>query len=88
MVKSDLAEINRVRMMEELAASGDGEVVIRRRRTDAKSLVRWLRRDTPDVAEGCEAASGISMMQRALPRLSIGLRSLYRRDTSDWNCLM
>src|SRR5437899_2429583 len=56
--QADLAHINRVSMMGELAASlaHDLKQPIAAALTNAKTCVRWLRRDTPDVAEGCEAA--------------------------------
>jgi signal transduction histidine kinase len=50
---------------------------------DAKTCVRWLRRDTPDVAEGCEAA--LRMINDATRAAEVidRVRSLYQRDTSD-----
>ena len=83
--QADLAHINRVSMMGELAASLAHELKqpIAAAVTDAKTCVRWLRRDTPDVAEGCEAA--LRMINDATRAAEVidRVRSLYRRDTSD-----
>jgi PAS domain S-box-containing protein len=81
----DLAHINRVSMMGELAASLAHELKqpIAAAVMDARSCLRWLRRDTPDVAEGCEAA--LRMINDATRAAEVidRVRSLYRRDTSD-----
>ena len=83
--QADLAHINRVSMMGELAASLAHELKqpIAAALTNAKTCVRWLRRDTPDVAEGCEAA--LRMINDATRAAEVidRVRSLYRRDTSD-----
>src|SRR5882672_791306 len=84
-LESDLAHMNRVSMMGELAASLAHEIKqpISAALTDAKTCVRWLRGDTPDVAEGCEAA--LRMINDATRATDVidRVRSLYRRDTSD-----
>jgi len=84
-VEADLAHINRVSMMGELAASLAHELKqpIAAVLTNAKTCVRWLRRETPDVAEGCEAA--LRMINDATRATEVidRVRSLYRRDTSD-----
>jgi len=71
--------------MGELAASLAHEIKqpITAALVDAKTCVRWLRRDTPDVAEGCEAA--LRMIQDATRATEVveRVRSLYKRDTSD-----
>jgi PAS domain S-box-containing protein len=83
--QADLAHINRVSMMGELAASMAHELKqpIAAALTNAKTCVRWLRRDAPDVAEGCEAA--LRMIKDATRAAEVidRVRSLYRRDTSD-----
>ena len=83
--QADLAHINRVSMMGELAASLAHELKqpIAAALTDAKTCVRWLRRDTPDVAEGCEAALRIINDATRAAEVIDRVRSLYRRDTSD-----
>ena len=57
--QADLAHINRVTTMGELTASLAHEIKqpIAAAFTDAKTCLRWLRRDEPDVAEAREAAS-------------------------------
>jgi PAS domain S-box-containing protein len=59
--QADLAHINRVTTMGELTASLAHEIrqPITAAVTDARTCLRWLRRDEPDVAEACEAASRI-----------------------------
>jgi PAS domain S-box-containing protein len=83
--QADLAHINRVSMMGELAASLAHELKqpITAALMDAKTCVRWLRRDPPDVAEGCEAA--LRMINDAARAAEVidRVRSLYRRDTSN-----
>jgi PAS domain S-box-containing protein len=84
-LEADLARINRVSMMGELAASLAHEIKqpIAAALTNAKTCVRWLRRETPDIAEGCEAA--LRMIHDATRAAEVidRVRSLYRRDTSD-----
>jgi PAS domain S-box-containing protein len=84
-LEADLAHMNRVSMMGELAASLAHEIKqpIAAALTDAKTCVRWLRRDTPDVAEGCEAA--LRMIHDATRAAEVidRVRSLYTRGTSD-----
>src|SRR5947209_606888 len=80
-----LAHINRVSMMGELAASMAHELKqpIAAALTNANTCMRSLRRDTPDVADGCEAA--LRMINDATRAAEVidRVRSLYRRDTSD-----
>jgi PAS domain S-box-containing protein len=83
--QGDLARINRVSMMGELAASLAHELKqpIAAATMDAKSCMRWLRRDTPEITEGCEAA--LRMINDATRAAEVidRVRSLYRRETSD-----
>ncbi|HEY6768623.1 MAG TPA: MEDS domain-containing protein [Candidatus Sulfotelmatobacter sp.] len=57
--QSDLAHINRVTTMGELTASLAHEIKqpITAAVTDARTCLRWLGRDTPDLSEAREAAS-------------------------------
>src|SRR6202043_513252 len=57
--QADLAHINRVTTMGELTASLAHEIKqpISAAVTDARTCLRWLGRDEPNVAEACEAAS-------------------------------
>jgi PAS domain S-box-containing protein len=84
-LEADLAHINRVSMMGELTASLAHEInqPIAAALMDARTCVRWLRRDTPDVAEGCEAASRIINDATRAAEIVDRVRSLYRRDTSE-----
>ncbi|MCU1300522.1 MAG: multi-sensor signal transduction histidine kinase [Candidatus Sulfotelmatobacter sp.] len=61
LVQADLAHLSRVTTMGELTASLAHEIrqPISAAVTNAKTCLRWLRRDEPDVAEACEAASRI-----------------------------
>ncbi|MGA2353695.1 MAG: PAS domain S-box protein [Terriglobales bacterium] len=84
-LEADLAHINRVSMMGELAASLAHEIKqpIAAALMDAKTCLRWLRGDTPDVAEGCEAA--LRMVKDATRAAEVidRVRSLYARETPD-----
>lgn len=84
-LETDLARINRVSMMGELAASLAHEIKqpISAALTDAKSCLRWLRRDAPDVAEGCEAALRMINDASRAAEVIDRVRSLYRQDTSE-----
>jgi signal transduction histidine kinase len=57
--QADLAHINRVTTLGELTASLAHEIKqpVSAAITDARTCLRWLRRDEPDLAEGCEAAT-------------------------------
>jgi PAS domain S-box-containing protein len=58
---ADLAHINRVTTMGELTASLAHEIrqPIAAAVIGAQTCLRWLRRDQPDIAEACEAASKV-----------------------------
>jgi len=60
-VQADLAHLSRVTTMGELTASLAHEIrqPISAAVTNAKTCLRWLGRDAPDVPEACEAASRI-----------------------------
>ena len=59
--QADLAHINRVTTMGELTASLAHEIKqpVTAAVTDARTCLRWLHRDEPNVGEACEAASRI-----------------------------
>jgi PAS domain S-box-containing protein len=82
-LEADLAYINRVSMMAELAASLAHEVKqpIAAAVTDARTCVRWLRRDAPDVTEACEAASRMVNDATRTADILDRVRSLYSRGT-------
>jgi PAS domain S-box-containing protein len=83
--QADLAHINRVSMMGELAASLAHEIKqpIAAALMDAKTCVRWLRRDAPDVTEGCEAALRMTNDATRAAEVIDRVRSLYTRAPSD-----
>ena len=82
-LEADLARINRVSMLGELAASLAHEIKqpISAALTNAKTSIRWLKRDTPDIAEACEAASRMANDTTRAAEIIDRIRSLYRRDT-------
>src|ERR1700733_989758 len=82
-LEADLAHINRVSMMGELTASLAHEVKqpIASSVINAKTCVRWLRRDVPDIAEACEAASRMVYDATRAADILDRVRSLYRRDS-------
>jgi PAS domain S-box-containing protein len=83
-LEADLAHMNRVSMMGELAGSLAHEIKqpIAAAAINANVCARWLRRDTPDIAEASEAASRmISDITRAADIIE-RVRSLYRGDTA------
>lgn len=84
-LEADLAHINRVSMMGELTASLAHEIKqpIAAALMNAHTCVRWLRRDTPGIEEGCEAASRIINDATRAGEIIDRVRSLYRRDTSE-----
>jgi PAS domain S-box-containing protein len=84
-LEADLAYINRVSMMGELAASLAHEIKqpITAASINAQACSQWLRRDAPDVPQAMEAASA---MVAALTRTSgiiDRVSSLYRRGTPE-----
>jgi PAS domain S-box-containing protein len=60
-VEADLAHVTRITTMGELTASVAHEIKqpIAAALTDARTCLRWLGRDLPDVPEACEAASRV-----------------------------
>jgi PAS domain S-box-containing protein len=80
-LEADLAYVNRVSMMGELAASLAHEIKqpITAAVMNAKACARWLRRDAPDVPEACDAAARmVSDVTRAAGIID-SVRSLYGR---------
>ncbi len=83
-LEADLAHINRVSMMGELAASLAHEVKqpIASALINARTCARWLRRDEPDIPEACDAA--LRMVNDATRAADIldRVRSLYSRENA------
>jgi PAS domain S-box-containing protein len=82
-LEADLAHINRVSMMGELAASLAHEIKqpIAAAATNAKTTLRWLQRETPDIGEAREAVSRIVKDVIRAADIIDRNRALYRRDT-------
>src|ERR1700733_7566701 len=84
--KADLVRVNRVTTMGELTASLAHEIKqpIAAAVTDAKTCLRWLRRDEPDVAEASEAALRmVTDVTRATDIIS-RLGSQFQKGTLKW----
>ncbi len=80
--QADLAHINRVTTLGELTASLAHEIKqpISAAITNAKTCLRWLRRDEPDMAEACEAASRmVNDVTRASDIIS-SISLLFKKD--------
>ncbi|MCU1225870.1 MAG: domain S-box-containing protein [Edaphobacter sp.] len=88
-LEADLAHINRVSMMGELAASLGHEIKqpIASAVLNAGACARWLQRDTPDITEAREAASRMVKDVGRAAEIFDRVHSLYRRDTSEWELL-
>ena len=81
-LEADLAHMNRVSTLGELAASvaHDSKQPTTAAITDAKTCLRWLARDHPDLDEAREAASrAIKDSTRAVEIID-RLRSLYKKE--------
>jgi PAS domain S-box-containing protein len=83
LLEEELAHINRVSMMGELAASLAHEIKqpISATVTNAETCLRWLHRDVPNVSEACDAAASIVNGARRAVDILDRVRSLYTRDT-------
>ena len=81
-LEAELAHINRVSMMGELAGSLGHEIKqpIAAAVTNAKTCLRWLKRDQPDLEEALEAAE--RMVEDAVRSAEIidRMKSLYKKD--------
>jgi PAS domain S-box-containing protein len=82
-LRMDLAHLNRVSMLGELAASVSHELKqpITAAMTDALTCIRWLKRDQPDVDEALEAAMRIVKDGTRATEIINRLRSLYKKST-------
>jgi PAS domain S-box-containing protein len=81
-LRADIAHVNRVSMLGELAASVSHELKqpIAAAMTDAKTCVRWLKRDQPSVEEATAAAMRIVNDGSRAAEIIERLRSLYKKD--------
>jgi PAS domain S-box-containing protein len=84
-LEGDLAHINRVSMMGELAASlaHDIKQPLTGAVMSANACLQWLRRDPPDMTEASEAASRmVSNVTRATEIID-RVQALFKRDTPE-----
>jgi len=81
-LRADLAHVNRVSMLGELAASVSHELKqpIAAAMTNAKTCMRWLKRDQPSVEEATAAAMRIVKDGSRATEIIERLRSLYKKD--------
>jgi PAS domain S-box-containing protein len=81
-LRADLAHVNRVSMLGELAASVSHELKqpIAAAMTNAKTCMRWLKRDQPDVDEAIEATGRIVDDGTRATEIIERLRSLYKKS--------
>ena len=81
-LEADLAHVNRVSMLGELAASVSHELKqpITAAMTNAKTCVRWLKRDQPAVEEATAAAMRIVNDGSRATEIIDRLRSLYKKS--------
>jgi PAS domain S-box-containing protein len=94
-LQTDLAHINRVTTMGELTASLAHEIKqpMTAALTDARTCLRWLRRDEPDVCEAREAASrlvtDVSRAAEIISRISLLFKKVAsQRELVDVNELI
>jgi PAS domain S-box-containing protein len=83
-LETQLARINRVNMMGELAASFSHEIrqPIAAAINDASAAMRWLQQTPPDTSEARDALSGIVDAIGRVADIVDRNYSLYRRDTA------
>ncbi|HSY32653.1 MAG TPA: PAS domain-containing protein [Verrucomicrobiae bacterium] len=84
-VKSELAHLNRVTTMGELAASIAHEIKqpISAAHTNAKTCLRWLGRDQPDIEEAREAVSRIVQDVTRASEIISRIRGLFKQEESE-----
>ncbi len=81
-LRADLAHVNRVSMLGELAASVSHELKqpIAAAMINAQTCVRWLKRDQPDVDEALEATMRLVKDGTRATEIIDRLRSLYKKS--------
>jgi signal transduction histidine kinase/GAF domain-containing protein len=80
--QADLAHINRVSMLGELTAALAHEIKqpISAAKTNARTCMRWLARDQPDLAEAQEAASRVIKDVTRASDIISRIGSLFKKD--------
>jgi signal transduction histidine kinase/FixJ family two-component response regulator len=83
-LEADLAHINRVSTMGELAASLAHEIKqpIAAIAANARAVFRWLHREPPDIEEACQSASHIVNETDRAVHIVERNRALYSRETT------
>ena len=83
-LEGDLARINRVSMMGELAASLAHEIKqpIAAIAANARAVLRWLHREPPEIEEACQSASRIINDTDRAVHIVDRNRALYSRETT------
>lgn len=83
LVEADLAHVNRVSMMGELAAALAHEIKqpITAAMLNAKTGLRWLASETPDLQEARDAMMRVVKDAARATEIINHLRSLYKKDT-------
>ena len=83
-LRADLAHVNRVSLLGELAASVSHELKqpIAASMADAQTCIRWLKRDVPDLNEALEASMRIVKDGIRATEIIDHLRSLYKKSPS------
>jgi PAS domain S-box-containing protein len=81
-LRADLAHVNRISILGELAASISHELKqpISAAMTNAKTCMRWLKREQPAVDEAIEAAGRIEKDGNRATEIIDHLRSLYKKS--------
>jgi PAS domain S-box-containing protein len=81
-LRADLAHVNRVSMLGELAASVSHELKqpIAAAMINAQTCIRWLKRDQPDVDEALEATTKLLKDGTRASEIIDRLRSLYKKS--------
>jgi PAS domain S-box-containing protein len=88
-VQSELAHINRVTTMGELAASIAHEIKqpISAAHTNAKTCLRWLGRNQPDIEEAREAASRVIQDVTRTSEIISRIRVLFKKGEPERECV-
>ena len=81
-LRADLAHVNRVSMLGELAASVSHELKqpIAAAMINAQTCIRWLKRDQPDVDEALQATMRLVIDGTRATEIIDRLRSLYKKS--------
>jgi PAS domain S-box-containing protein len=83
-LEADLAQLNRISMMSELAASLAHEIrqPIAAAAANATACVRWLHRETPDIDKATWSAARVARDVTTASDIIERVRSLYRRGAA------